>query len=439
MRRILLPLCATLFMAACEEGQEFDFDAGLETQELASQCIHYVDVEKEESGDGFTLKTAFNSIEEAIIQTAEQSDESCEIRVQESDDFDQNDLVTLSSLHPTLNLNYGDFQSESTHIPGKSDALSNSNSRISDTSGFATFRGGQNYGLLVPETANLGGDRHEQIYIPTPQPQCTSSCAVFQYGGGLISDSFYTNESSIGHGTSGSGRVLYVKGRSDFFSGYNNNQLRMGRDSAQHFQFYVNDANGYIDYEQDIDGDAAHHLYIRNNAGGDGENDIRLYTSGSNRLTIADNGHVTVHGLLLASNIGAWGDPVNAGYFGLLSAPEIYANEIVSGDIKATDKLAAKHITAEEIVLSLDWADNWPDYVFKSDYELMSLDDVENYISENGHLPRIPSAEEVHEKGVSIADNQAALLEKIEELTLHMIEQKKRIDTLEQQLAAQRE
>lgn len=67
----------------------------------------------------------------------------------------------------------------------------------------------------------------------------------------------------------------------------------------------------------------------------------------------------------------------------------------------------------------------WPDYVFHSTYKLPSLQDLEAYIRKNNHLPDMPSAKEVQENGLDIGDNQAALLKKIEELTLYIIEQEK--------------
>jgi len=75
-----------------------------------------------------------------------------------------------------------------------------------------------------------------------------------------------------------------------------------------------------------------------------------------------------------------------------------------------------------------------PDYVFDSDYELMSLTDLERFIEENGHLPRVQSAEDrEHEGGVNITELPLQLLEKVEELTLHTIRQEKRIDELSRQ------
>ncbi len=75
-----------------------------------------------------------------------------------------------------------------------------------------------------------------------------------------------------------------------------------------------------------------------------------------------------------------------------------------------------------------------PDYVFGSGYDLMTLEEVDDFIKQNNHLPGIPSAQDVAEFGVSIGDSHAKLLQKIEELTLHLIEQNKTIKKLERAL-----
>lgn len=72
-----------------------------------------------------------------------------------------------------------------------------------------------------------------------------------------------------------------------------------------------------------------------------------------------------------------------------------------------------------------------PDYVFATDYKLRSLSEVENYIKENSHLPEIPSAREIEKNGLMLAEMNMNLLKKVEELTLYLIEQKKRIDKIE--------
>ncbi|WP_440068194.1 hypothetical protein [Tenacibaculum discolor] len=99
-----------------------------------------------------------------------------------------------------------------------------------------------------------------------------------------------------------------------------------------------------------------------------------------------------------------------------------------SPDMKLTVK---GNIHAEEVKIDLNVPA--PDYVFKSDYKLRSLEEVESFIKENSHLPEIPSAKEFAKNGVMQAVMDMNLLKKIEELTLYTIEQEKKIKVLEKQ------
>ena len=76
----------------------------------------------------------------------------------------------------------------------------------------------------------------------------------------------------------------------------------------------------------------------------------------------------------------------------------------------------------------------WADYVFDEDYDLMSLEEVETHIQNNKHLPGVPSAKEVAETGLDIETMQVKMMEKIEELTLYIIEQDKQIKTQQTQI-----
>lgn len=87
-------------------------------------------------------------------------------------------------------------------------------------------------------------------------------------------------------------------------------------------------------------------------------------------------------------------------------------------------------IHAKEVKVDLQ---NWPDYVFEKEYKLNSLEEIERHISEKGHLPNIPSAEEVIKNGINLGDINVKLLEKIEELTLYSIEQNKQIKKLQEE------
>lgn len=86
--------------------------------------------------------------------------------------------------------------------------------------------------------------------------------------------------------------------------------------------------------------------------------------------------------------------------------------------------------TKEVIVESTGWSD----FVFEKDYNLPELKAVEKYINDNGHLPSIPSAKQVEEEGINVGSMQSKLLQKIEELTLYIIKQDKKINELEKKL-----
>ena len=86
--------------------------------------------------------------------------------------------------------------------------------------------------------------------------------------------------------------------------------------------------------------------------------------------------------------------------------------------------------------LGLPSQDTFPDYVFEPDYPLRSLEDLASFIQENGHLPNVPSQEEVQEQGgINMTQLQLSLLEKVEELTLYTLDQHKTISELQARLA----
>ncbi|MCL9807593.1 hypothetical protein NAT51_18870 [Flavobacterium amniphilum] len=79
-------------------------------------------------------------------------------------------------------------------------------------------------------------------------------------------------------------------------------------------------------------------------------------------------------------------------------------------------------------------SDVWADYVFAADYKLPALSDVEQFIKENKHLPNIPSEKEIVENGIDVAQMQEKHMQKIEELTLYVIELEKQNKKLQERL-----
>ena len=77
---------------------------------------------------------------------------------------------------------------------------------------------------------------------------------------------------------------------------------------------------------------------------------------------------------------------------------------------------------------------NVPDYVFEDDYPLMPLNELQSFIDENGHLPGIPDAATVQADGLDLAGSQMALLEKVEEQALYILQQHEAIQGLEERV-----
>lgn len=123
-----------------------------------------------------------------------------------------------------------------------------------------------------------------------------------------------------------------------------------------------------------------------------------------------------------------------AGYFG--SGSVYIANDLRIGtttqatgyDLSVNGKIACTEVLVQALA-------NWPDYVFAPDYNLMSLSSLEESINKNNHLPGIPSASQVESEGIQLGDMQVRLLEKVEELTLHLINQDKQIRQLQAEIS----
>jgi hypothetical protein len=91
-------------------------------------------------------------------------------------------------------------------------------------------------------------------------------------------------------------------------------------------------------------------------------------------------------------------------------------------------------ILTEKIRVATNGTTFWADYVFEPNFKLRSLSEVAKYIKLNKHLPDIPSTAEVTQNGIDLAETQALLLQKVEELTLYVIEQDKQIKKLEKKV-----
>ena len=128
-----------------------------------------------------------------------------------------------------------------------------------------------------------------------------------------------------------------------------------------------------------------------------------------------------------------WGNTIGDIYFANVPFDGTSDQTITTNDLRSNVNLILHNdglLQAKEVKVTLS---DWPDYVFGEEYKLMSLGETEQYIRENGHLPGVPSAQEVVEDGLSLGEMNARLMQKVEELTLHVIELQKQIDELKKE------
>ena len=187
--------------------------------------------------------------------------------------------------------------------------------------------------------------------------------------------------------------------------------------------------------------------------------DLQLRTGGETRITVdKDNGNVgiggnpssgeklTVHGTnTLGAGIANSHFPWTGNGWAYVSGKGIIFREDAAGSyvermriadngnvgigttntssykLSVNGKIRAKEVRVET---------NWSDFVFADDYELMPLSELEKHIEREKSLPGIPTEKEVQKDGIEVGKIQAKLLEKIEELTLYVIELKKNNEEL---------
>jgi hypothetical protein len=151
-----------------------------------------------------------------------------------------------------------------------------------------------------------------------------------------------------------------------------------------------------------------------NNSGVEGIRIIQNQTTGAPAIARFRQG---ANERMILTNVGNLG-------IGTTSPSEklhVSGNVFVTGFVNADGGLRVK----------TSWALEVPDYVFdQTKYKLMSLPEVERFVRREHHLPEIPSADEIKKDGIDVAQMNMLLLKKVEELTLHVIEQDKRIREL---------
>lgn len=153
---------------------------------------------------------------------------------------------------------------------------------------------------------------------------------------------------------------------------------------------------------------------------------IKLFTAGQMRFAINSDGNVGIGTTTPGAKLDINGTTYSRKVF--IGTPDASTIANIGGNLLAVNGTAV--FVKAKVAL---YGSEWPDYVFSPAYSIYPLDSLERFINLNGHLPEIPTASDVEKNGIDLGDNQVLLLKKIEELTLIVIEQNKRIEKLEKE------
>ncbi|WP_346319266.1 hypothetical protein [Chitinophaga sp. YIM B06452] len=129
----------------------------------------------------------------------------------------------------------------------------------------------------------------------------------------------------------------------------------------------------------------------------------------------------TVRGFKLKNGNGTLLDISHGGAVGIGAEPQTGYKLAVNGDALFTKVKVKAYV-------------NWPDFVFEEKYDLPSLREVEKYVEAHKHLPGMPSAAAIASGGLDLAEMNAKLLQKVEELTLYLIEQNKKLEQQQKEI-----
>ena len=248
--------------------------------------------------------------------------------------------------------------------------------------------------------ANLGYNTTGLVFIDAPVSHVgvwgnasatSNSAAVYANTTSTGTSNYGVVAKSAGAGTTNYGIWAKASGASTNYAGYFDGDVEVnGTDQT----LTVSGTNPYIQMA---------------NAG----SDIGYIRANGSDMMVATNSGVTGKLILRANGI-------NSMYIDQNGSIVMGSTAIIP---KSGYKLSVDgKVVCEELLVQLS---PWPDYVFNADYKLKPLSEVESFIQTNNHLPGMPNAKEVETEGLNVGEMQKLMMEKIEELTLYMIELQK--------------
>ncbi len=468
MKKVVLLIVGLFVLQGCEENDgSLSGDTDVQLEAVAPDCVRYVDPEAEQGGDGLSWETACDDIQVAVDSAEEAAGDegTCEVWLKEGalellgenpEPFAVNENVSMykgfigeeavrngnnrrifleavadNSYQSNSDANRPQLVESGDDLAGSADGLVG----VGNVSGVQSFYDSLPQSVIKPSFG---------ITDPTPLASCGAYCSghlgtstgwlVATEGAALTKYGFvHTDQHSILNttlvGECGYTGYACMKNQSLDSSGKNYALLQhsagetyLNAASTKNINFRINNDNkmrlmssGRLELISHDDAEPSQ------NTG---------YLEIGNSLRIDDNEIITNAGTILHLQADNQTDLyVDWGTLMVDSS----ANRVGIGTTSPDHKLDVHGtIRAEEIIVEMFT----PDYVFGNHYDLWSLEEVETYINENNHLPGIPSASEVNTAGVSLGDAHASLLQKVEELTLHLIEQNKKIVDLQKQIEA---
>ena len=256
---------------------------------------------------------------------------------------------------------------------------------------------GSNYGVFGTSTASSGNNYG--VYGKTIATNSSLNYALYGESQGAVGNYGVYAKTTTAIGQFGYAVFGSATGTGTNYAGFFSGHTYVGADDEA---LTISGTNPYIQFK---DG-TTENAYVRAN--------------GSDLLLATNSGNATGKVVLRTNGVGrVWVDAT--GNVSIGSSAKVASGYLLS---------VVGKVMAEEVRVELNGT--WPDYVFAKDYKLMPLQNLKQYVMENNHLPEVPAAEEMKD-GIEVGKMNKMLMQKVEELTLYIIQLNEEVQELKKQ------